>query len=149
MLFNLIIKKMKRLMMFLGFLFIPIMVFCQQDSISIGQPPMQDIWTIIINFKEWMATFSGVVVATTIFVSLLVGVLKVEKKLIKQFIAWGVAIILLVGTDLLNIGYAKDFPILLAVLHGFAAGLAANGFSTVEVWKSLLTAIEGWFKPKQ
>jgi hypothetical protein len=138
---------MKKLFMILGLLLIPMVVFCQQDSTIVT--PDGNIWDFILNFKSWIASFPGVVVATTLLASILNGFLKISKKFVKQLIAWGIAIVLLVGTDLLNLGYAKYFPIVLAVIHGLVAGLAANGFFDVPFLKALLDKVEVFFTPKK
>jgi len=72
----------------------------------------------------------------------------VTKNFVKQLVAWIVAIILVVGSDLLNFGYAAQFPILLAVIHGFGAGLASNGVFDIPIIKGVLDTIEKWFNPK-
>lgn len=127
------------------------MVLFGQDTIPIpdpdpflpGQP--QDMWDFILHFNEWIGTFSGIVLATAFLAAFLNGLLKVTKNFVKQLVAWAVAIILLVGTDLLNIGYAAELPIILAVIHGFAAGLASNGVFDIPFMKSILDKIEHWF----
>jgi len=103
---------------------------------------------IIMNPQKWFVDFGAVAVLTAFVAAFFNGLLKVTKAFPRQLVAWGVAIILLVVTDLLNFGYAAQFPILLAVIHGLGAGLAANGVFNIPVVKAILTAIEGWFPKK-
>ena len=110
-------------------------------------PPPTDWGDVIMNPAKWFVDFGAVAVLTAFIATFLNGLLKVVKKWPRQLVAWAVAIILLVATNLLNFGYAADFPILLSVIHGFGAGLAANGVFNIPLVKALLTAIEGWFKP--
>ncbi len=135
---------MKRFVLFVLFM-IPAMLFAQQDTTGGTITPPSDWGDVIFNFQEWFLSFGGVAVLTAFLAAFLNGLLKITKGFLKQLVAWAVAIILLVGSDLINFGYAKDFPILLAVLHGFAAGLAANGVFDVPFIKTVLNAIEKWF----
>jgi hypothetical protein len=141
-----IFKEMKKIMMFLGFLLVPVMVFCQQDSTVIVPPTG---WgDIISNPTLWISSFTGVSLVTAFLAAFFNGLLKWTKSFYKQLTAWVIAIIIVVVTDLLNIGYAKDYPLLFAVINGFFAGLAANGWFNIPTLKAILTAIEGWFVKK-
>jgi len=111
-------------------------------------PP--DNWTdVLINLKGWFASFAGVAALTAFVAAFLNGILKVTKSFVKQLLAWGVGIILLVATDLFNFGYAAEFPIWLAIIHGFAVGLASNGLFDIPWCKALLENIEKWFHKPQ
>lgn len=130
--------------LFILLLAVPLAVFGQ----DIPEPPAD--WSdIIMNPGIWFASFGAVSVLTAFVSAFVNGWLKVEKKFGKQLVAWVVAIVLLVVTDLLNWGYAADFPLLLAAIHGLAAGLAANGVFDVPFLKGILDAISGWFNPKE
>jgi hypothetical protein len=118
------VKKFVLLLFAVAVLSTP-MLFAQDPS-----PPTA--YTLLIAF---VATFVN-------------GVLKIVKRWPRQLVAWGVAIVLLVVTDLLNFGYAANFPILLACIHGFAAGLAANGAYNIPWLKGALDWIETLFNPK-
>lgn len=110
------------------------------------QPPTS--WSdILINPGKWFADFGAISLLTAFLAAFFNGLLKTEKKFLRQLVAWGVAIVLLIGSDLLNFGYAAEFPILLAVINGFAAGLASNGWFDIPTLKAVLDTIEGWFKP--
>jgi len=131
---------MKRffLLIFVLLLSLPLMA---QDPV-----PPENWGDVLINSKEWFASFGGIVLLTAFIAAFLNGLLKITGKFYKQVIAWSVAIILLVGSDLINLGYAAQFPILLALIHGLAAGLASNGIFDIPWLKYLLDKIEGLFK---
>jgi len=125
---------------------LPLVLIAQQDS-TVVVPPGN--WgEVILNFPTWFATFGGVVLLTAFLAAFFNGVLKITKGFLKQLVAWAVAIILMVVSDLANFGYAKEFPLLLAVIHGFAAGLASNGVFNIPFLNGILTEIEKWFQPK-
>jgi hypothetical protein len=104
---------------------------------------------VFLNPSKWFVDFGAVSLLTAFIATFAIGLLKIVKKFPKQLVAWLVGIILLVVTDLFNFGYAKDFSILLAVAHGFAAGLAANGLFDIPILKGLLDALDGWLNPKK
>ena len=108
--------------------------------------PPTDWSDIIMNPQQWFVDFGAIAVLTAFIASFFNGLLKVVKKLPRQLVSWAVAIILLVLSDVFNFGYAKDFPILLAVIHGFGAGLASNGIFNIPTVKAILTWVEGLFK---
>lgn len=111
-------------------------------------PP--ETWTdVLINLKGWFASFAGVAALTAFVAAFLNGFLKVTKSFVKQLLAWAVGIVLLVATDLFNFGYAAEFPIWLAIIHGFAVGLASNGLFDIPWCKALLENIEKWFHKPQ
>jgi hypothetical protein len=133
---------MKKIMILLTLLIVPMMLLAQ-DTIPVDPPTN---WgDVFINFPAFLTTFGGVAALTAFIAAFLNGLLKFTQGFKKQLVAWAVAIILLVATDLLNFGYAKDLPILLAVIHGFAAGLAANGVFDVPTLNAILRGIEQWF----
>jgi hypothetical protein len=136
---------MKRLLLFLILIMaIPAILLAQDVPV----PPTG--WgDIIMNPQKWFIDFGAVAVLTAFLAATATGFFKITKGLYKQLVAWLIAIILLVGSDLINFGYAKDFPILLAVLHGFGAGLAANGVFDIPIIKGILDAVHGWFAPKE
>lgn len=135
---------MKKMIMFLVLLIgIPLSIFAQ----DIPAPP-SDWSDIIFNLPQWFGTVTGVSLLTTFVAAFLNGILEVNKGIYKQLIAWLVAIVLMVVTDLLNFGFAADFPYLLAVIYGFMVGLVANGVFDVPFIKSILDKVEEMFKPK-
>jgi hypothetical protein len=140
---------MKRFLMFAvamtAFLFVPVICIFSQD---IPAPP--DNWTdVIINLKTWFASFAGIVVITTFLAAMFNGIANVQKGWIKQVVAWIIAILILVVADLVNFGYAAEYPLSLAIVHGLAAGLAANGIFDIPFLKFVLDRVEGLFKKKE
>ena len=123
-------------------LLIPLAIFAQDIS------PPENWGDIIMNPQQWFVDFGAFTLLTAFVATFVNGLLKVIKKWPRQLVAWGVAIILLIATDLLNWGYAAEFPILLAVIHGFGAGLAANGIFDIPIIKVILDAIEKLLNPK-
>jgi len=121
---------MKKFMFVLFLMLLGIPIFAQEP-----QPPTS--WVdVISNFNVWFATLAGIA-AVTVFVAAAVNtVFKVTKKIVKQLIAWIIAIILVFAGNLLNIGFSADFPWLTSLAYGIGAGLVANGLfdiNTVQV----------------
>ena len=134
---------MKKMILFFILILGSAVIFAQ----DLPAPP--DSWgDIIMNPEKWFLSFGAISLLTAFLAAFLNGALKVTKNFVKQLVAWIVAIILVVGSDLLNFGYAAEFPILLAVIHGFGAGLASNGVFDIPVIKGVLDTIEKWFDPK-
>jgi len=134
---------MKKMILFFILILGSAVIFAQ----DLPAPP--DSWgDIVMNPEKWFLSFGAISLLTAFLAAFLNGVLKVTKNFVKQLVAWIVAIILVVGSDLLNFGYAAQFPILLAVIHGFGAGLASNGVFDIPIIKGVLDTIEKWFNPK-
>jgi fructose-specific phosphotransferase system IIC component len=129
------------LMLFLMILAIPI--FAQEPTV----PPVS--WgEVFSNPALWLGSFAGVSLLTAFVAAFVNGLLKVVKNLPKQLVAWGIAIIIttLAGAVAnLKIVYTWELPIWLAILHGFLAGLAANGAFDIPALKSILKSIEALF----
>jgi hypothetical protein len=138
-------KKFVLLLFATAVLFTPMLM--AQDTSPPTAPPAS--WAdVIINPNRWLADFGAFTLLIAFLATFINGVLKIVKRWPRQLVAWGVAIVILVATDLLKIGYAAGFPILLAVIHGFAAGLAANGAYNIPWMKGALDWIETLFNPK-
>jgi hypothetical protein len=135
---------MKKLIAFISFALLATAALMAQDTI----PVPGDLYDIVTNMNQYFGSLAGIAVVTAFFAAMLNGLLKVEKSFLKQLIAWAVAIILMVVTDLLNFGFAAEFSILKAVIYGFGAGLVANGVFDIPIIKSILDKVEGWFKPQ-
>lgn len=131
---------MKRFMFLFALLLVPLAIFAQDVE------PPADWGDVIMNPTKWFGSLAYIAALTTFLAAFLNGVLEVTKKFVKQLVAWGVAIVLLVGSNLLNFGYAAEFPILLSAIHGVAVGLVANGIFDVPIVKQILDTVEGWFK---
>ena len=138
---------MKKFIAFFGFLLLSIVMVAQEPVVDPTAPPAS--WLeILANPMLWLGSFAGIALLTSFVAAFFNGLLNISKSFLKQLCAWIVAIVLLVILDLINIGYVKDYPILLAIIHGFAAGLASNGIFDIPFMKSILDAIDGWFRPK-
>jgi hypothetical protein len=139
---------MKKLFFFL-FLLLPTVLMAQQDSTVVVTPlPPNNIWDVLMNFNYWIGSFPAMVVAVTFVAALLNGIFKVTVNIWKQVVAWTLMVVAVVVTDILNIGFAAEFPIGLAVLTGLVGGLAANGVFDIPFCKTILNKVEGWFAPK-
>lgn len=105
---------------------------------------------VFSNPALWLGSFAGVSLLTAFLATFLNGFLKLVNKFPRQLCAWLVAIAIVLLGDFLNIKvvYTWDFPWWLAILHGFAAGLASNGWFDIPTLKKILDTIEGLFKPK-
>jgi hypothetical protein len=123
-------------MLFVLLLFIPVALFGQDV-----EPPAS--WgDVINNFNGWFATLAGIAAVTVFIASAVTQLFKVTKKLVKQIIAWLIAIALTLLGNLLNIGFMTDFPWLTTLAYGFAAGLVANGFFDVNMVQALLELLK-------
>lgn len=113
-----------------------LMALCQPDSTQVNPPTN---WVdVISNFNTWFATLAGIA-AVTVFIAAGINTLfKITKSIIKQIIAWGVAIILVTAGNLLNLGFVSNFPWLTTLAYGLAAGFVANGMFDVKTIQSIL-----------
>lgn len=121
-------------------LVIPVALFAQIE-------PPTDWSDIILNPQKWFLNIGAFALLTAFVATFVNGLLKVVKKWPRQFVAWGVAIILLVASDLINFGYAAEFPILLAVSHGLVAGWGSNSAYDLPWVKAILTWLEDKLNP--
>ncbi len=136
---------MKKMLMIAGIVFGLMLIVANlfaQDVI----PVPDDVMDIITQLNLYFGSLAGIAAITTFLAALLNGLLKVTKKYVKQLVAWAVAIILLVGANLMNYGFAAEFSILKSIIYGLGAGLVANGIFDVPIVKSILNVVEGWFK---
>jgi len=127
---------MKKFFIAMFLLLLPVAIFAQEP-----QPPTS--WVdVIANFNVWFATLAGIA-AVTVFVAAAVNaIFKVTKKIVKQIIAWLIAIVLVFVGSLLNIGFSADFPWLTTLAYGFGAGLVANGMFDVAMVQTLLDLLK-------
>jgi len=134
---------MKKLIFLLAFfLTIPLMISAQEII-----PPV-DWLEILANPLAWLATFPAIAGVVMFLTAIINGLLNTQGKFLKQFVSWIIGIIIAVIADIINIGFTADMPLIIAVLYGWGAGLAANGTFTIAFLKSILEAIETFFKPK-
>ena len=114
----------------------PLVIFCQDV-----QPPAS-IVDLLTNLNMYLGSMIGVAAMTTFLGALLNGLLKVTKPFVKQLLVWVVAIVILVVSNLVNVGYGKEFTIWQSLLHGFGAGLIANGIFDVPIVKAIVEFFE-------
>jgi hypothetical protein len=120
------------------------------DTTVISPITPPESWAdVIMNPAKWFVDIGTVTVLIAFIAAFVNGLLKIVKGFPRQVIAWLIGIILVTGSDLLNFGYAAEYPILLAVINGFAAGLMSNGAYNVPWIKALLEWIEVKLNPKK
>ena len=122
--------------MFFALLLFPVAIFAQD-------PQVPTSWVdVISNFNVWFATLAGIA-AVTVFIAAAVNTLfKITKKIVKQLIAWLIAIVLVFAGNLLNIGFSAEFPWLTSLAYGFGAGLVANGMFDVQMVQAMLDRLK-------
>lgn len=121
-------------------------VFAQvADSLVVIDPDIvipEDI-TELLNVNKWFASLNGIA-GITVFIAALINekLLKTDKKLMKKMVAMGLAIVLCVGSNIINFGFLAEYKIYEAALYGVGGGFLANGWYGLPVVKGLLK----WFK---
>jgi hypothetical protein len=124
------------------------LVAIAQDSLVVDPTvPIPDGLTDLINYNQWFVDV-GAVAGLTVFLTglLLTYLWKSATKRWRQGAAIVIAIILSVGSDLLNFGYLAEAPLLTAVLSGIGSGFIANGFYNQPEIKAILKWLR--LKPK-
>lgn len=132
------------------FLFVVTTLIVGAQVIEPTDPPTG--WgDIFSNPSLWLGSFAGVSLLTVFLAAFINGLLKVEKTFYRQLTAWIIAIIIAeVGVIFkIELVYTHNFLWPLALIHGFAAGLASNGWFDIPTVKKILLVIEGLFKPKE
>lgn len=92
------------------------------------------------NINMFLATLAGVSVLT-VFVAGTINTLLKTEGFVKQLVAWVVCILLLVGGNLLNMGFMSELTWLNTVAYGVAGGFVANGIFDVPTVLAILKAI--------
>ena len=111
--------------------------------------PPDNVLDVITHLDMYLGSLAGLAAVAAFFSAMVNGFLKVTKGLVKQLVAWGVSIVIIVAADIANFGFVADFPIIKAVVYGLGAGLIANGIFDIPFIKTILDKVEGWFpKPK-
>lgn len=104
------------------------------DSLVIDpEIPVPGGLTDLFDIGKWFGSVGALSGVAFFLGGLLNNLLKAEKKLVRQLIPIGIAVILAVASDLINFGYLKDALLWVAAVHGIVAGLMANG------WFDLIT----------
>jgi hypothetical protein len=142
--------KIVRLMLIgivISILTVPLLLLGQDTLIVDPTVPVPGGLTDLINYNQWFVDV-GAVAGLTLFLTglLLTYVFKTVTKRWRQGVAIVIAVILCIGSDLLNFGYLAEAPLLTAGLNGVGAGLIANGFYDQPEIKALLKWLR--LKPK-
>lgn len=96
---------------------------------------------IVVHINDWFGSLAGIAGITVFLAGFLNTILKVEKKFIKQLVAFAVAVGLTLGSSLLNFGFFAEALWYQALLYGLGAGLISNGFYDVTTVRALLKFI--------
>lgn len=130
--------------MFVTLIMTPVMVMAQDVE------PPASIIDLLANLNVYLASMIGVAAMTVFTGGLLNGLFKVTSKIWRQVIVWLCAIATMVISNLANIGYGAEFTIWSSLLHGFGAGLIANGLFDFPVVNAIVKFIEALInKPKE
>ncbi len=112
--------------------------------------PPASIIDLLANLNTYLASMAGVAAMSVFLGALLNGLFKVAKTFVKQLVVWLVAIAVMVISNVANIGYGGEFTYWQSLLHGFGAGLVANGIFDIPIVKAIMEFIEKLFnKPKE
>jgi hypothetical protein len=130
--------------MFVTLIMTPVMVMAQDVE------PPASIIDLLANLNVYLASMIGVAAMTVFTGGLLNGLFQVTSKVLRQIIVWLCAIATMVISNLANIGYGAEFTIWSSLLHGFGAGLIANGLFDFPVVNAIVKFIEALInKPKE
>lgn len=132
------------------FLIVVLTIFAAPVIMAQTIDPPASIIDLLANLNVYLASMVGVAAMSTFLGALLNGLLKIVKPFIKQLVVWLVAIAVMVIANAVNIGYGGEFTYWQSLLHGFGAGLVANGIFDIPVVNAIMKFIEGLFnKPKE
>jgi type III secretory pathway component EscU len=126
---------MKKLLLFL-FLLIPVTLLAQEAV----NPPANWI-DLFANLNTWLATLAGVA-AVTVFLAGVLNTLLKTTGFVKQLVAWGVSIAILVVGNLINFGFMAQLTWLNTLIYGVAAGFLANGIFDLAFIQMILKALK-------
>lgn len=107
--------------------------------------PPSTIIELLANLNLYLASMIGVAAMTVFLGGLVNGLLKIVKPVIKQLIVWLIAIAVMLISNFANMGYGAEFTIWSSLLHGFGAGLIANGLFDFPVVNAIIKFIESIF----
>jgi hypothetical protein len=128
---------MKKFMFVLCLMILSLPIIAQVDStgVTLSQP-------FTFDFNAWVATLSTIAATAVFLGAFLIQIFKVTVKIWKQIIVWLVAIALTVLGNLLNIGFAAEFPWLTTIVYGLASGLVANGIFDISTVQGILAFLK-------
>ena len=91
------------------------------------------------NLNDYFVTIGTIAALTVIIATFLIDkVLKWTKRYPKMILTWLVAIALTFIGNLLNLGFAAEFPWLTTAVYGLGVGLVANGIFDVPTVQVIL-----------
>ena len=114
----------------ISFLTVPLILFGQSDTLVIDPTiPIPDGLADLLDYNNWFLDVAAVG-GLTVFLSglLLTFVFKGASKRWRQGTAIILAVILSVGSAVLNFGYLAEAPLINAAVYGIGSGFLANGF---------------------
>lgn len=106
-----------------------------------GQTPNDSIWQVISNLAKYVESPEAFAIGATIVAAFITGLFKMEQNWPKRIVSWGIPVIGVVVCDLVNIGFAAEYPIWEAAVSGLFIGLAANGIFTIPQLKPFMDKI--------
>ena len=116
---------MKKALWIFSLLLIPLVLFCQQDSTAFPVPgSIVDIFT---DLKFWFASSYGIAGLTVFFTLMVSRFWKTINAIWKQIVAIAIALVLMIGGNLANLGFMSDFDALTTIAYGITIGFVANG----------------------
>lgn len=122
-------------------LFMALGIFAQvADSIIVIDPeiPIPEAITDLLDIGKWFGTLGALSGLAFFLGGLANTLLKFEEKLLRQGVPIVVALILALGSNLINFGYLAGVELWIAALHGLVAGLMSNGWFDLIVGQGLL-----------
>jgi len=133
---------MKKLIVFCLMLFVAIVV----PIVLIAQDvePVDVTGLAIDAYFVTLAAFAAIIVPIT---ALLNRVFKINEGFVKQFLSWGVSLILAFIANIIGLGIFDGLVWYEVTLYAFGGALIANGIFDINVIKLILGAI-GLNKPK-
>jgi len=127
-------KIFKKLLWLLPLLlFVPI-------KLIFGQEPELPEFKLTLDFAAYVQTFLYFASTIVGLTALITAITKPPSKW-KQYISWGVALVVSVIAFLLKIGIFADVSIYQALVYGICGGLGANGIFDWSLVQSLLKAL--------
>lgn len=122
-------------MIVLVILSLPLMA---QDTVN---PPTN--WVELFgNINVWLASLAGVAAVTVFLAAVLNKLFKITVGIWKQVVAWGVALVLLVVGNVVNLGFMADMNWWQTLIYGVATGFVANGIFDISVIQAILKALK-------
>lgn len=105
-------------------------------------PVPETVGEVISNFEAWVGAFIPLVGLTIFLTGLLIRLFKVSGSGIKQFLSWGIGIVLTVVLNLIGIGAPEGLLWYSALIYGLFVSLAANHVFDIGLLNSILEALK-------